>query len=171
MLNYAYSILELQFALPTSFAALPCVSRRTPHFPIVRTSWWTLRVRATPQQMVLQSPDLSDETFEYVRKPNEHDLILGVVDTPQVAALQQQLYELLERADGAAAVHRGVQSGVAALMSTHHRLLAHDQVLVTTHECTLEPVLRERVNVCVCDVFLCNPAPRVDQAYKRLPKQ
>lgn len=52
-------------------------------------------------QMVLQSPDLSDETFVYIRRPNEHQLILGVLDTPLVHGLQQKLFAALDREDTA----------------------------------------------------------------------
>lgn len=51
--------------------------------------------------MVLQSPDLSDETFAYIRRPNEHQLILGILDTPLVHGLQQKLFAALDREDTA----------------------------------------------------------------------
>jgi hypothetical protein len=78
--------------------------------------------------MVLQSPDLSDETFQYVREAHEHELIVKVLDTPMVHRLQQQLFRLLTTAETLAEVQSGVIAGVGELMAAHHKLLAHEEV-------------------------------------------
>ncbi len=39
------------------------------------------------EQMVLQSPSVSDDAFEYKRRADEHSSILAVLNTAQVPAL------------------------------------------------------------------------------------
>ena len=93
----------------------------------ISASYITLRATCF-MQMVLQSPSISDETFAYVRQPNEHELIAKVLNTAHVRRMQQKLYQVVTTAESFEDARQAVIAGVAELMARHHKMLAHDEV-------------------------------------------
>jgi hypothetical protein len=73
--------------------------------------------------MLLQSPDISDETFEYKRGTDEHASLLVLLGEPLAQALQLQLFASLGDAENLAQMEQTLLAGVATFLGAHHRML------------------------------------------------
>ncbi len=71
---------------------------------------------------------LLDEFWEYLRAPNEHALILNVLNTSEVRSLQTKLYTALGCLESLGSIQRAVATAASSVLDAHGRMLGAEHV-------------------------------------------